>query len=113
MMDPQIATYAALAVACASLLLNLVIYRENKEKATNARLAMLESDVTAQLTAQAQRIAHLETAAEAAPDHADLGKVYDSINDLAKVVNQLVGENKGQSDTLRLILSCITTKGLA
>ncbi len=112
-MDSQLISYAALCVSAASLWLNWTIHRENKDKATNARLAMLEADVSGQITAQAQRIAHLETKAEAAPDHADIGKVYESINALAAVVNQLVGENKGQSDTLRLILNQIMQKGMA
>ena len=57
-------------------------------------------------------VSALETAAGAAPNHADLGKVYESINTLAGTVNQLVGENRGQSDTLRLILNQVMQKGL-
>ena len=61
----------------------------------------------------------LKATTEAAPTHNDLGKVYDamrqlsdstnkSIHDLASTVNQLVGENRSQTDQLRLILHRIT-----
>lgn len=62
--------------------------------------------------ALAQRLSHIESAVETAPDHSDLTKVYESINSLAATVNQLVGENRSQSDTLRLILNQITQKGM-
>lgn len=59
-----------------------------------------------------ERLSHLEAAVSAMPSNEDLGKVYESINTLASTVNQLVGENRGQSDTLRLILNQITQKGM-
>lgn len=109
----------------------LYMYLANKNKATNERIGKLETDIEAKfdehakaedgkfqgvsrsLGAYAERIQHLETAAETAPTHGDLGKVYEAINTLAATVNQLVGENRGQSDTLRLILNQITQKGMA
>jgi hypothetical protein len=54
----------------------------------------------------------LKTTAENALNHGDLAKVYESVNKLSATVNQLVGENRGQSDTLRLILNQITAKGM-
>lgn len=65
-----------------------------------------------EIAALSGRLAHLETAVAAAPSHEDLGKVYESIRELASTVNQLVGENRGQSDTLRLILNRITERGM-
>lgn len=65
-----------------------------------------------EIAALSGRLAHLESAVASAPDHDDLGKVYEAINTLAGTVNQLVGENRGQSDTLRLILNRITEKGM-
>lgn len=101
----------------------LYMYLSNKNKATNARITSLEDDIAEKFEKQAaetgrtlvgliQRIAMLETSSERAPSHADLAKVYESINGLASTVNQLVGENRGQSDTLRLILNQITEKGM-
>lgn len=109
----------------------LYMYLANKNKATNERIGKLETDIDAKfderakadeekfraiaksLGAYAERIQHLETTAETAPTHGDLGKVYEAINAVAATVNQLVGENRGQSDTLRLILNQITQKGMA
>jgi hypothetical protein len=36
--------------------------------------------------------------------------MYQSIHQLGQTVHQLVGENRGQSDSLRLILSRLTEK---
>lgn len=90
----------------------LYMYLANKNKATNERIGKLEEDIGDKLDGHIQRITKLETTASAAPSHADLAKVYDSLNTLAATVNQLVGENRGQSDTLRLILNQITEKGM-
>lgn len=64
------------------------------------------------LDADTARIARLENVAETAPSHNDLAKVYESVNNLAATVNQLVGESRGQSDSLRLILNRIAEKGM-
>lgn len=83
-------------------------YIERRNDKTNERIAELSTKFE-----QLDRdFSALEAAAGAAPNHADLGKVYDSINKLASTVNQLVGENRGQSDTLRLILNQVMQKGL-
>lgn len=127
--------YIALGISAANFVLTwgvaLYMYLANKNKATNERIGKLEEDIdtkfdvhtkmedekytaiSAQLTTYAERIQHLETATESAPNHGDLAKVYEAINGMAATVNQLVGENRGQSDTLRLILNQITQKGMA
>lgn len=64
------------------------------------------------VTALLSRVDKIESAMIAAPTHADLARLYESVNQLAGTVNQLVGENRGQTDTLRLILNRITEKGL-
>lgn len=124
-----------LLIAVANFILTwgvaLYMYLANKNKATNERIGKLETDIegkfedhskageqkftaiTKSLGIYAERIQHLETAAETAPNHGDLAKVYEAINSLAATVNQLVGENRGQTDTLRLILNQITQKGMA
>lgn len=124
-----------LLIAVANFILTwgvaLYMYLANKNKATNERIGKLETDieakfedrskaeeekfqaVTKSLGVYAERIQHLETTAETAPNHGDLAKVYEAINGLSGTVNQLVGENRGQSDTLRLILNQITQKGMA
>lgn len=49
---------------------------------------------------------------EKSPSHNDLGQMYKAISELSSTVNQLVGENRGQTDTLRLILNKIADKGM-
>lgn len=90
----------------------LYMYMTNKTKATNARIGKLEEDLSSDIREHSERLTHLETIAESAPTHGDIGKVYESLNTLAATVNQLVGENRGQTDTLRLILNRITEKGM-
>lgn len=89
--------------------LGIWLYLEKRSDKTNERV----SELAAKVEKLDKDVSALEGAAVSAPNHADLAKVYDSINDMAKTVNQLVGENRGQSDTLRLILNQITQKGLA
>lgn len=84
-------------------------YVERRSDKTSERLLA----VTTRLEELERDVSSLQSSAELAPTHADLGKVYDSINQLAATVHQLVGENRGQSDTLRLILNQITQKGMA
>lgn len=82
-------------------------YVERRSDKTNERMA----ELSAKVEKLDKDVAALEATTEAAPNHADLGKVYESINTLAGTVNQLVGENRGQSDTLRLILNQVMQKG--
>lgn len=84
-------------------------YVEKRNDKTNERIAELSK----QVEELEREVAALRTESAASPSHADLAKVYESINTLAATVNQLVGENRGQTDTLRLILNQITQKGMA
>lgn len=95
-------------------------YIDRRNDKTNERIAALVSEVGT-LTADLEK---LKSTTETAPSHADLGRVYEAIkaqgaatnetiSKLAATVNQLVGENRGQTDTLRLILNRITEKGLS
>ena len=61
---------------------------------------------------------------DGAPGHASISRVYDtmresnkvfqdSISQLAATVNQLIGENRGQSDMLRSIFNHLAKKGMS
>lgn len=89
--------------------LGVWLYLEKRSDKTNERVKELAEKVE-QLD---KNVSTLEATSEAAPNHSDLAKVYESINGLAATVNQLVGENRGQTDTLRLILNRITEKGMS
>ena len=106
-------------LALAQLALFIYVRNTNRNDEVDRRFVHLQEtqedqgkDLGTKVGQLSQRLAHLETAVEAAPDHGDLAKVYEAINAVATTVNQLVGENRGQSDTLRLILNHITQKGL-
>ena len=84
------------------------MYIERRSDKTNDRVSELASRVE-----EIDRdVSGLQASAASAPTHADLARVHESINDLARITHQLVGENRGQSDTLRLILNQITQKGM-
>lgn len=84
------------------------LYLEKRSDKTNERVTQLANEVDD----LGKAVTGLKAGADAAPSHADIAKVYESINELAATVNQLVGENRGQSDTLRLILNQITQRGM-
>ena len=108
-MDPEyIRTGLQALNMLATFALGVWLYLEKRNDKTNDRVTELAGKVEE----IDKKVTSLEATAEAAPNHADLAKVYDSLNNLAGTVNQLVGENKGQSDTLRLILNRITERGM-
>ena len=88
--------------------LGVWLYLEKRSDKTNVRVEELATKVEK----LDKDVTSLEATAVTAPNHGDLAKVYESINNLAETVNQLVGENRGQTDSLRLILSQIMQKGL-
>lgn len=69
--------------------------------AVTDRVGKLEKDV-----------AGLQATTEHAPDHHDLEKVYEAINELAGKVDTLVGGFDAQSATLRQILNRVIEKGM-
>lgn len=92
--------------------IGIYVYLSNRDKVTNDRIGKLEEDIDGKFSTQGERISKMEAVSVAAPNHNDIAKVYESLNTLAATVNQLVGENRGQSDTLKLILNQITAKGM-
>lgn len=65
------------------------------------RLGELEKDVSG-----------LQASAEKAPNHHDLAKVYEAINDLAEKTDTLIGGFDAQSATLRQILNRVIERGM-
>lgn len=89
--------------------LGVWLYLEKRSDKTNEKV----SDLAAKVEQLDKDVSALEATTGGAPNHGDLANVYESINKLAATVHTLVGENRGQSDTLRLILNHITQKGLS
>ena len=84
------------------------LYLEKRSDKTNERVTLLAKEVDELDKA----VTGLQASTEAAPNHADIAKVYESINELAEKVNKLVGESESQSQTLRQILNRIIEKGM-
>ncbi len=76
------------------------LYREKQIDKTDERL----SSMSKQIADLEKKTGEIEAAAESAPTHADLEKVYRSINDVAGTVNQIVGENRAQTAMLNQLL---------
>lgn len=110
------------------------LYLEKRSDKTNSRVTDLEKkmsgldtdltriestckactfgDLSSQIGELEKDVSALKTSSENAPNHGDLSKVYESVRELAKEVNQLVGEFEVQGQTLRQILNRIIEKGM-
>jgi len=84
------------------------MYIERRSDKTNDRV----SELALRVEEIDRAVSSLQASAAAAPTHADLSKLHESVNELARVTHQLVGESRVHSDTLRLILNQITQKGM-
>ena len=76
------------------------------------RLESLEDEMGDRIADHSSRIARLEGVVSKAPSHDDLSKLYDKQNESARTLATVLGEVKGQGDTLRLILNRIAQKGM-
>lgn len=94
-------------------IINLEARHDNLLDNHAARIATLEArPIPPQelLISHAKRLATLE--ARTGPSHNDLGELHQKVNDIAVSSGRMEGEIKGLSDTLRLILSRITERGM-
>ena len=83
-----------------------------RSAAVERRLEAIESDLDSRMADHATRISRLEGIVSKAPTHDDLSKLYEKQNETAPTLATLLGEVKGQGDTLRLILNQIAQKGM-
>lgn len=99
--------------------LGVWLYLEKRSDKTNEKV----EEIAEKVGSLDRDVIGLKAGIDGAPNHDHLAKVYEAIKaqgessnkqieSLAATVNQLVGENRGQSDTLRLILNQITQKGM-
>lgn len=63
-----------------------------------------KTEVDDKLSNLNDRLIAAEQAAAAAPDHEDLGKIYEQNRLLAESVNRMVGEFNGVKNTLQLLV---------
>ncbi len=78
---------------------------DRKNRATAQELADHKRVASDAVSAISERLTKIESQVENAPSHADLARVYESINGLAATVNKLVGENSVQTDLLRMLVN--------
>lgn len=107
-MDLDVKTWLQAINMLGTFALGCWLYLEKRSDKTNERVTQLAEEVDE----LGKAVTGLKAGAESAPSHADLSRVYDSINELAEKVNQLVGESESQSQTLRQILNRIIEKGM-
>lgn len=88
--------------------LGVWLYLEKRSDKTNEKVQTLSDDVEA----LAREVTTIKAAAENAPDHHDLAKVYEGLNKVSELVHRMAGESRSQSETLRLILHRIMEKGM-
>lgn len=81
----------------------LAMRRIEAQKASEARMKALE-DTSVKLHAeQAVRIARLETEAKAAPTRTDLERIHLRMDEVERVLHELVGKSEATNHTLQLI----------
>lgn len=110
MMFPDLAFFLDLAQKVVTFGIAAWLYLEKKRDTTHAQIQRLEENHDGRLDDHSRRIATLE--ARSGPTHTDIGDLHDKINQVANTSSRMEGEIKGLSDTLRLILSRITERGM-
>jgi septal ring factor EnvC (AmiA/AmiB activator) len=91
-----------------SMLMHLVAAGWNWLEKRNDKTQQRLTEIQTALDAVEHEVLSLKESRKTALTHDNLAEVYKSINQLASTVNQLVGENRSQSDQLRLILNKMT-----
>lgn len=83
-------------------ILNIVsAWREKRSDKSELRFKGLDSSIQK----HHDRLTALEEGYKRAPTHSDLERVYVSINELAKTVHQLVGQNDNQTRLLNQLVN--------
>lgn len=98
----QVANFLGIVV------MGILRWLEKRNDTTSKQIA----DLAKRVTDLDGDVTELSATVKGAPTHDHLAEVYRGINQLSSTVNQLVGENRGQTDTLRLILNEIMKKGM-
>lgn len=94
-------TFLMILTSVVNILNIVAAWRDKRSDKSDARFRGLESD----LNDHHDRLIKLEESTRRAPTHSDLERVYDSINQLAKTVHQLVGQNERQTQLLNQLVN--------
>jgi GTP1/Obg family GTP-binding protein len=106
----------AVSISAANFVLTwgvaLYMYVANKNKATQAQIEQLETEVHQKLERHADRLSKLEGITHATPTHDDLSNIYERLTAVQKDVARLDGKLDGIDVTQRMLLAQITKKGM-
>ena len=78
---------------------------DRKNRATQDQLEEHKGSVNAKLNGLGERLARAEQSIAAGPTHADLARIYETVNEVRLTVARLVGENSTQTDLLRQLVN--------
>lgn len=82
-----------------------------KNKATTDRMERLEAEISQRLSQHSERLARLDSLMDKMPNHGDLGKLYDRVNDQSRDVARMAGELSHMNDNLRMLLHQLKKEG--
>lgn len=106
-------------LALAQLALFIYVRNTNRNDEVDRRFVRLQEtqdaqgdELGAKIGLLSTRMAHVETAVEAAPTHNDLGDIYAKVSGVDAKVSTQGGKLDAIDATVRMILSRITEKGL-
>lgn len=83
-----------LAQATFTLGLGVYVYITSRERATNERVRVVEEKTDKRLDDHESRLSKVEAACTSAPNHQDLGGVYERVNSVDGKVNEIAGQLK-------------------
>lgn len=106
-MSPETKDYISLGLPALGLLWNawnsLSMRRIEAQKASETRMKQLE-DASVKFHAEhAVRLARLETESKAAPTRTDLERIHTRMDEVERVLHELVGKSEATNHTLQLI----------
>jgi hypothetical protein len=103
--------YAVLSNIAATWGVGFYAHILSKNKATTDRMERLETEIGQRLGVHSERLARLDSLMDQMPNHADLGKLYDRLNDQSRDVARMAGEMAHMNDNLRMLLHQLKKEG--
>ena len=91
---------------------SVYVYIANKNRVTNERVSKMETGLELKIDGHGERLSHLEAHIEQAPNHSDLGDLYEKVGTVDLKVSDIGGRLTGIEANLRQIMGRIMQKGL-
>jgi RNase H-fold protein (predicted Holliday junction resolvase) len=84
-------------------IVGLVVHLNSKDKTINTRISQFETSVDSRLDGHSDRLTKLESRVSTMPTHEDLKQLSGDIKKQSEKLDQLLGESKARSETMRMI----------